>query len=445
MKHKLTRTITALALAALLLFAAGCAADFDEAGLEERSLAYAQNMSEGDFLPLMQDASREFMAATTPDGLAAAWVQTTAQMGDFEEVLPGPTYTEDGEEAHVGVTCSFENTNLLVAFSYNSKSELGGLWFSYEPKPIAAQSTDAWEEIPVTVGEGDAALPGLLTIPRGVEDPAAVVLVQGSGANDMDETIGAAGNKPFADIAHGLAERGIASIRYNKRTFEYPDALPAGELTIGYETLDDAAAAYAALAGHPGIDTGNIYILGHSLGAMMAPKIAQDTGAAGFISLAGSPRPLQQISYDQNMAVIDAAAAEITDVQRETATLQIDQMLEGANGAKEGDETLYFGLPANYWYSLNQVDNAAIAQSLSVPMLFLQGSEDFQVYADKDFADWQSLLAGDENASFKLYDGLNHLFMPSDGSKSVEEYNNPANVDPAVIADLAAWLAEQAA
>jgi len=442
MKRATVRKIAWAIMAVFVLLLAGCAPEFDEAGLKARSLSYAQNMAEGDFLPLMQNASTDFKQATAPEALAQAWIQSTEYTGDFEAVLDDPTFTEDGEQAHIGVTCSFANTNLLVTFSYNAKSELGGLWLSYEAKPITAQSTDEWEEIEVTIGEGDSALPGLLTLPKGVERPPAVVMVHGSGANDMDETMGAAGNKPLADLAHGLAGQGIASLRYNKRTFEYPDAKPAGEVTIGYETLDDAAAAYEVLAAHPEIDASSIYILGHSLGGMMAPKIAQDTGAAGWIALAGSPRPLQEISYDQNMEVIEANAQN--ENQRSAAAAQVDQMLEGANNAKEDDQTLYFGFPGNYWYSLNQVDTAEIVNALDVPMLVLQGAEDFQVYPDKDFAAWQSLLEGRDNATLKLYDGLNHLFMPSDGQKTVEEYNIPAEVDPAVISDIAEWVKGQA-
>ncbi|MEG0252450.1 MAG: dienelactone hydrolase family protein, partial [Christensenellaceae bacterium] len=96
------------------------------------------------------------------------------------------------------------------------------------------------------------------------------------------------------------------------------------------------------------------------------------------------------------------------------------------------------GISAKYWYSLNQIDTPKIASKLSIPMFFLQGTQDFQVSAEVDFEAWQALEL--KNAQFQLYDGLNHLFMQSDGTKSVEEYNKKSTVSPQVIADIAEFI-----
>ena len=68
------------------------------------------------------------------------------------------------------------------------------------------------------------------------------------GPNDRDETIGP--NKPFRDLAHGLASRGIAVLRYEKRTKEHPIlmAMSVNTITVKEETIDDAVAAVEALA-----------------------------------------------------------------------------------------------------------------------------------------------------------------------------------------------------
>ena len=103
------------------------------------------------------------------------------------------------------------------------------------------------------------------------------------------------------------------------------------------------------------------------------------------------------------------------------------------------NETL-LGQPAAYWLSLNSLEPEQYATSLSIPILILQGSEDFQVYPDVDFAQWQEILAGKENVTFKLYDGLNHLFMPSEGIRDVSDYDREAHLDATVLDDLAAFI-----
>ena len=88
-------------------------------------------------------------------------------------------------------------------------------------------------------------LKGLLTLPAGVTDPVpAVVFVHGSGASNMDEKVGKL--TPFKDLAQGLARHGIASVRYDKRTFAHGFKLLMDkqlEVAVKIETIDDAILA----------------------------------------------------------------------------------------------------------------------------------------------------------------------------------------------------------
>src|SRR4051794_11541515 len=155
-------------------------------------------------------------------------------------------------------------------------------------------------EEPVVVGSGEWALPGTLTLPTGTGPFPAVVLVHGSGPHDRDETIGP--NKPFRDLAWGLAAQGVAVLRYEKRTHEHPAKLmPLKEkLTIREESVDDAVAAVALLRKQKEVDGKRIFVVGHSLGAIVAPKVAAlEPAVAGIVLLAGSPRPFEDIILDQ--------------------------------------------------------------------------------------------------------------------------------------------------
>lgn len=431
--------LLAVLLAALFCFA-GCAAqivDFDETDLTGRGKAYTQDMLDGDFEAVAKDVAPSAALQLNAEALKKGWEETVAPLGGFEGIT-AVDFVDTLSSATVDVRCNFKSGGLRARYTFGADGLIAGLWLSYVPRVVEAENTDAYTESNVSIGTG-APLDGMLTLPRGVENPPVVLMVHGTGGQDMNETVG--GCQPFADIAHGLAERGIASLRYNKRTAQYPgEPSDPKDLTIQYEVLDDAAAAVELLKNTDGVDAQRIYVLGHSFGGMLAPKIAQDNGLAGLISLAGSPRSLEDIMLDQNEAA--AASGQLTAEQLEQAKASVEQ----AKNAKEGDMSPILGGTGHYWYTLNQVDTPAIVKSLEIPMLFVQGGADFQVSPEKDFNAWKELLTGKTNAGFQLYPGLTHLFtpVPDAPSNTPADYDAPAQVDPQVVADIAAWIAAQA-
>lgn len=420
---------------ALLLIMAfgftGCATqvEFDKQALSARSETYTQNLIEGNYTGIAEDVSFSASSQLNADVIKRGWEGISPSLGAFES-MGAISFTAGGSAALVETICHFENRDLLLKYTYNAKSELSGMWMAYIPQKAQAESTAAYTERVVPVGRKDAPLEGILTLPASAENPPAVLLIAGSGQQDMDETVGAAGNKPLADLAHGLAQRGVASLRYNKRTAQYPgEPVNPQDLTIRYEVLDDAASAAGLLKNTDVIDSQHIYVLGHSLGGMLAPKIAQENSLSGLISLAGSPRSLEDIVLDQNKAALGAVQG-ISDQEKQPALAQAEAQVDAAKNAKEGGIETILNAPENYWYTLHGIDTPVIAQSLDIPMLFLQGGADFQISPEKDFNAWKTLLSGNPNAEFKLYPSLNHLFMP-------------AAVDPDVIEDIASWILRQ--
>lgn len=296
--------------------------------------------------------------------------------------------------------------------------------------------------IPFTSGGEEYQLDGILTLPESVKKPAVAILIQGSGQSDYNETVGE--NHPFQDLAWGLADYGIATIRYHKRYYQYPELAP-DHLTISDEVLDDAATAIAMAGELDSVDPEAIFLIGHSLGGMLAPEIARaNPQIRGFISLAGSPRHLADILYDQNVDALNQME-DVNEVQAQASLAMLRQMVEQAKEASDLEDTdMLLGAPLSYWASLNALDAAGAAKELRIPMLFLQGTADFQVKWETDFAAWQTALEGHPNVRFQTYEGLNHLFMPTNGKTDVSEYEIPGQMDAKVIGDMAAFIQENA-
>ncbi len=411
------------------------------ATLEKRGFDYVSEFIKNDFSDFYKDSDDAFKESITLENLLIGWNNVILTVGAPESFTStyarknGYDYVENAIEA------VRYKINITIIFGVDGKP--AGIGTYLLPKdPPKPQSTDKWEEVSVKVGETE--LPGLLTLPKNVEKPPVVILVQGSGSSDMNETLGAAPNRPFEDIARGLAEQGVATLRYNKRTYQYPNS---GCDSIQYEVLDDAAAAAKLLSADGRVDAERIYLLGHSLGGMMAPKITADNpNIKGFISMAGTLRSIQEIMIDQNKASIGAAAS-LTEEQKKALLAQAEAEIEKSKTLDDGGTGYIMGASISYWKSFNAIDSKAIVKDLQVPMLIIQGSADFQVYADKDYKLWQTELAGRSNVTFKLYDGLSHLLMPnqisSNGAPDITLYDAPNHVAPQVIGDIASWVKTQ--
>jgi uncharacterized protein len=267
------------------------------------------------------------------------------------------------------------------------------------------------------------------------------VLVHGSGPNDRDETLGP--NKPFCDLAQGLASRGIAVLRYDKRTKVYAAKLAslADTLTVKEEVIDDALAAVEVLRHIKGIDPQRVYVLGHSLGGMLVPRIGQaDGNIAGLIVMAGPTRPLEDLVLDQTTYLASLGGAptaeakqQLDEIRRQAANVKSPK-LSATTPAAEA-----LGVPGSYWLDLRGYQPAQAAKLLTQPLLILQGGRDYQVTL-VEYDGWRKALEGRKNASFKLYPKLNHLFMEGEGQSTPQEYDMRGPVPGYVIDDLAAWI-----
>jgi dienelactone hydrolase len=318
--------------------------------------------------------------------------------------------------------CQFEKTALAVMVSFDPENKIAGMNITPvtpSAEPSAPPASTRFTEESVTVGAGEWALPGTLSMPVG-RVAAAIVLVHGSGPNDRDETLGP--NKPFRDLAWGLAERGIAVLRYEKRTRQHGAKFAAANrnFTVREETTEDAVLAVKLLRSRKAFDPKRIFVLGHSLGGTLAPRIAVEDGAlAGIIVLAGATRPLQEVAREQ--------------------LIYLSSLTPGALNPEEALQTLLKRAPDSYWKDLDAYQPARVAATLRIPMLILQGERDYQV-TQADLEGWRSALRGRSDVTIKSYPTLNHLFMVGEGKATPAEYQQPGKVAEFVLDDIANWI-----
>ncbi|MDO5712881.1 MAG: alpha/beta fold hydrolase [Tissierellia bacterium] len=307
-------------------------------------------------------------------------------------------------------------TTGYLTITYNTNKEIEGIFYNAKPR---TQPSSKEDEKNIKIGDKEP-LDGILKIGNQGESSPLVLLIPGSGPQDMDETI--FDNKPLKDIADGLAENGISSIRYHKRTYVYPEKF-MNEGTIEDEYLKDME---WILEHRKDFTKGeDIYLLGHSQGGMIIPAMAErHPDIKGLIIMAGSPRKFIDIMYDQLMESTPKNDQEKVEALYKSLKNQEDNPM----------------VPVSYLKSLDQVEGEQFLKKLDLPILILQGEEDFQVKADKDFKLYKDILKEKENVTFILYPKLNHLFMESNGKKSMDEYKEKGKVSQEVIDDIVSFI-----
>lgn len=299
----------------------------------------------------------------------------------------------------------------------------------------------------IIVGKGGKyPLKGILTLPEDLSKPVpAVVFVHGSGSSNMDEKVGKC--TPFKDLAEGLTEFGIASVRYDKRSYAHGlKMLREKNITVKEETIEDAILATELLKEDFRIDKENIFIAGHSMGGMLAPRIDAEGGNyKGLILMAGSPRRLEEIMLDQNEAVMSSGKGLLQWFVNKQV-VKISAMFEGmyeltdeeAKKKKVGNGTTLY-----YFKEMGEHQASEYLLKLKKPILIMQGEKDFQATPEKDLAAYKELLKDKENVTFKLYENLNHLFVNSvygNIMKAMKEYKVEQHIGENVIKDLADWI-----
>src|SRR6266513_348646 len=408
---------------------------------------------QGEYEAVVQSLDESIKQQFPVERLQATRLSLAAQVGEFKEQVGAHTFQIPSAELVI-VTCAFANASLDFNVAFNDPGKIVGVTITqvggveqqytavYEQPAYVNQ--DLFKEQEVQIGKGEWVLPGTLSVPVGEGPFAAVLLVHGSGPNDRDEAIGA--NKPFRDLAWGLASQGVVVLRYDKRTKVYPEKMRelVSTLTVKEEVIDDALDAVSLLRRIPEVNPQRIVVLGHSLGGYLLPRIgAADRGIAGLIALAGMCRPFEDTILDQFSYIYSLSGTLSAEQQK-----QLDELKKQVALVKSPDlsvstpaSDLPLGVSPAYWLDLRGYHPEEIASGLQQPMLILQAEGDYQVTME-DFQIWKSALGGRSNVQYKSYAGLSHLFIPFEGGEksTPAAYNVPGHVVEEVIKDIAEWV-----
>lgn len=420
--------------ACVLLTVAAHATEGDQAA---RATQFWDWIMSGQHSEVLENSIPEVAQALEGGQLAQMQLGLKFQFGEFERIESIEVTSKDGFDS-VSLSCRFALGDIVLRLVLDAEGKLAGLWLDKAEKVERekASQPETVRERAVEVVNGDFELPGTLSLPTKGGPFPVVVLVHGSGPHDQDESIGP--NRPFRDIAWGLAERGVAVLRYEKRTKRYQpneeDQIP----TIDWEAVDDAVTAAELARSQPEIDSRWVFVGGHSLGAMAAPRIAaRDGQLAGLILIAGSPRSILDL-VDEQVAYLAATDGVVSEQEK----LEVDKTLRATAKARQGsieEGDRIFGAPSAYWAGLHDLDPAGTLQDLDLPALIVHGGRDYQIPVS-DAEVWRTRLAGKPNVEIRVFEDLNHLMIAGDGPSTPEEYQKKGQVDEAVIADIATWV-----
>ena len=394
----------------------------------------------------MYKLTSDMEKAVTSSGGWEGLAKPLALLGKAEKIGPAYAAVFKGRDVF-RVPCSFSVFPVDLVFVLEDGMIAGMITDQYTGTKEAAEDeaeenhyTEEDLSIPVPALNGE--LPGTLTIPDGEGPFPVVILVHGSGPNNRNEEV--MNVKPFQDLAYGLAEKGIAVYRYDKRTYVYGTEMASDfNVTLMEETVEDAAAAVQIVSQQDKIDSQRVCVLGHSLGAAAIPAISRQlqgetVKAAGFILMAPPARPLDELMKEQ-YEFLFSLMPEISEEQQEEKEKLFSELdrLDSLEDLPEDEQIAGAFVP--YWKWLRSYDALKEAGMIDAPCLLLQGEEDYQVTM-QDFDLWKEAIGNRPNWKMISYPGLVHVFVSGTKSEGTSVYLKDEHVDSQVISDIAAFV-----
>ena len=288
---------------------------------------------------------------------------------------------------------------------------------------------------PVELASTPAALHGTLLTPEGQTRGAAVIL-PGSGPTDRDGNSGQFGIRAstYRLLAEGLAERGVATLRIDKRGIAGSAAAATSEADLRFNTYVDDARAWAAEAA---AKTGQpcAWLIGHSEGALVALAAVADHNdkICGLVLLSGAGRPAATVLREQLPPLPEPLKTQAYDA--------LSELEAGRTVADPPAELAAVFRPSvqPYMISWLALDPALLAAAYDGPIFIGQGATDIQV----SVADAEAIKAAQPRAALTIWDGVNHVLKiaPAERTANIATYMDPAlPLAPGVVETVADFI-----
>lgn len=417
--------------------------------LEEKTKALTELLAKRDFDKFKESISEEFKKATEGQDLDV-FKMLEQELGAYKEIVKTEIETQNGYYL-TDSTLQFEKGTVDQTIAFNGEMVADGVNYLNMKKDIVPEEGE--KEITLDAGTGYP-VKGMIKMPKG-EVKAGIVIVDGSGPNDMNMTLGQ--NKMMKHLSDQLAEKGFAVLRFNKRTYQYGKELAKigmqNKTLIKDEFIDDAAEGLKTLAKEQGIPTDKLFILGHSQSGSYLPVINETAGnlAKGYIILSGTPTNIAELSKKQLEKVIEEGSENADEEQVKMMKQNIktnDELLKKIETMSDEElnkpENYPFGIPGVYVKDLMKYDPIKLYNDSKLPIFIRIAEFDKQVPIS-ELELWKNGLDKNENDSIEEVKGANHMMQPSDGKTKLanlitDEYQKDAPIVSSVIDDIAAWI-----
>ena len=417
--------------------------------LEEKTKTLTELLAKRDFDKFKESISEEFKKATEGQDLDV-FKMLEKELGAYKEIVKTEIETQNGYYL-TDSTLQFEKGTVDQTIAFNGEMVADGVNYLNMKKDIVPEEGE--KEITLDAGTGYP-VKGMIKMPKG-EVKAGIVIVDGSGPNDMNMTLGQ--NKMMKHLSDQLAEKGVAVLRFNKRTYQYGKELAKigmqNKTLIKDEFIDDAAEGLKTLAKEQGIPTDKLFILGHSQSGSYLPVINETAGnlAKGYIILSGTPTNIAELSKKQLEKVIEEGSENADEEQVKMMKQNIktnDELLKKIETMSEEElnkpENYPFGIPGVYVKDLMKYDPIKLYNDSKLPIFIRIAEFDKQVPIS-ELELWKNGLGKNENDSIEEVKGANHMMQPSDGKTKLanlitDEYQKDAPIVSSVIDDIAAWI-----
>ncbi|MCE2740307.1 MAG: dienelactone hydrolase family protein [Sphingobacteriales bacterium] len=435
-----------ISLFCLFIFGLNQATAFSYAETEAKGFEIVKMLSTKQFEAISKQVDSAYQSSYPAYVLEKDWAELTGTYGQYKSAKP-VNYEVSPYYHFIAFKIQFEYLPYIFNISFNSAGKIIYISFMEAHKIYVAPDyceVSKFLERKITVVNGMYELPGILSAPAAPGKKPLVIILPEAGPTDKDGSYEE--NKPYKDLAWGLASKGFAVFRYEKRSNNYgifllKDKAAYEKFTPREDLLDDLYKIIDSLKTMDDINPEKIFILGHGQGGMLAPLIAKERKeVAGVIMMGANAKRTQEMMIDQYKYLSKVTPEKKAEYEAQTRNA-IRSMNKKLNPLTE-HHLMPYDVQATYWIWLNQYPHLDISKRLNKPQFVMHGERDYQANME-NYELWKKTLEKNKKATIKLYPRLNHLFYAGDTQSTYSEYYLKSNIPENVIIDISNWLSNQ--